>query len=263
MSAKTLGQISCTLWLYLVICITPSRAQVSGGLPPLAAQPSQTQVQVTPPNPTAIPIPDERVQAIQEALNRKGFNAGVADGYMGPQTQGAIAAAERASGLPITGLPSPALLAVLKNEKETLLSAEESLLNDHRTLGWAERVAKYRKEIGKSIPIVNATLSGELSNPIIKFPQLASRIEKSQTGWRVVGDVNHHMVFYNSTGKSLDGLVVKITDRGCNSGEKSTYRIIKFVSEVKPDRLVDAFHSWDPKLPSDWLCLDVVDVIFK
>ncbi len=250
-----------------LLFVTTAAAQMSGGLPPVqSAVPPSTaaspEIRITP-NPVVQPKPDESIKAIQEALNQQGYNAGNSDGFMGPQTQAAILAAERALSLPLTGAPSSALISFLKGKTRSISSAEESLLEDHRTLGWAERVAKYRKEIGKSIPIVNATLSGELSNPVIKFPQLASRIEKSQTGWGVVGDVNHHMVFYNSTGKSLDGLVLKITDRGCNSGEKSTYRIIKFMSEVKPDRLVDAYHSWDAKLPSGWHCLDVVDVIFK
>jgi hypothetical protein len=263
MSAKTLGQISCTLWIYLMLSIAPSRAQVSGGLPPLAAQPSQTQAQVIPSSPIAIPTPDERVRAIQEALNRKGFNAGVVDGYMGPQTQAAIVAAERASGLPITGSPSSTLLAALKDERETLVSIEASLLEDRRVLSWSERVKKYQQEVGKAIPRVDATLSGELSSPFFEFPYLAKRIEESQTWWFERGDPHRNMVFHNSTGKSLVGLVLKVNAGRCNSSEKNHYRFVTFAFEVKPNQVVSAYFPWAAELPTGSHCMDVVDVIFK
>lgn len=63
----------------------------------------------------AAPTPDKLVQDIQTALNQKGFNAGPADGFIGPQTQAAISSAQKALGLlPITGVPSDALLAAIK-----------------------------------------------------------------------------------------------------------------------------------------------------
>ena len=263
MSAKTLGQISCTLWIYLMLSIAPSRAQVSGGLPPLAAQPSQTQAPVIPSSPIATPTPDERVRAIQEALNRKGFNAGVVDGYMGTQTQAAIMAAERASGLPITGSPSSTLLAALEDERETLVSIEASLLEDRRVLSWSERVKKYQQEVGKAIPRVDATLSGELSSPFFEFPQLAKRIEESQTWWYERGDPHRNMVFHNSTGRSLNGLVLKISAGRCNTSEKNHYRFVTFVFEVQPNRVVSAYFPWAADLPTGMHCMDVVDVIFK
>ena len=263
MSAKTLGHISCTLWLYLIMSITSSKAQVSGGLPPLAAQPNQTQAQVMPTSPIAIPTPDERVQAIQGTLNRKGFNAGVADGYLGPQTQAAIVAAERASGLPITGSPSSALLAALKDEREALASIEASLLEDRRVLSWSERVKKYQQEVGKSIPRVDATLSGELSSPFFEFPYLAKKIEESQTWWFQSGDPHRNMVFHNSTGKPLVGLVLKINAGRCNSSEKNYYRFVTFAFEVKPNQVVNAYFPWAAELPTGSHCMDVVDVIFK
>jgi TonB family protein len=70
---------------------------------------------VTPaaPTPTA-PTPDRLVQDIQTALNQKGFNAGPADGFIGPQTQAAIIAAQRALGVTANGQPSEALLTALR-----------------------------------------------------------------------------------------------------------------------------------------------------
>jgi TPR repeat protein len=68
------------------------------------------------PAPTAPndPTPDKLVQDIQVALNQKGFNAGPADGFIGPQTQAAIVAAQRALGATATGVPSSELIAALK-----------------------------------------------------------------------------------------------------------------------------------------------------
>ena len=88
---------------YKISCTAPSRA---------AAAPKPSAPPTTAP---AAPTPDKLVQDIQTALNQKGFNAGPADGFMGPQTQAAISSAQKALGLlPITGVPSDALLAAIK-----------------------------------------------------------------------------------------------------------------------------------------------------
>jgi hypothetical protein len=197
------------------------------------------------------------VQAIQEALNRKGFNAGVADGYMGPQTQAAVMAAERALGLPITGIPNSKLLSILIRDVEAIDSVERrELIEDHRTLIYSARVAKYQKAIGRSLPEVRAVISSELSKPIFQFPQIAKRIEETQTWWDAGSDVN--MVFHNLTSKPLDGLVLS----DCNDGGKNDFRFITFASEVKPDQVVAAYFAW-PSAPRGRRCIDIVDVIFK
>ncbi|MEO0938407.1 MAG: lytic murein transglycosylase [Pseudomonadota bacterium] len=56
---------------------------------------------------------DDRV-ALQTGLNRAGFDSGKADGVVGSGTRAAIEAYQRANGLPVTGDPSPALLAALR-----------------------------------------------------------------------------------------------------------------------------------------------------
>jgi peptidoglycan hydrolase-like protein with peptidoglycan-binding domain len=50
---------------------------------------------------------------LQRGLTRAGFDAGEADGVLGRRTRAAIAAFQRANGLPVTGTPSRALLARL------------------------------------------------------------------------------------------------------------------------------------------------------
>jgi peptidoglycan hydrolase-like protein with peptidoglycan-binding domain len=88
-----------------------AHAQKSGGLPPLT---------VTPPSlpsmaivPTA-PAPDKLVQETQAALNQKGFNAGPADGFIGPLTESAIRQAQAKLGLSPTGQPSDDLLGSIR-----------------------------------------------------------------------------------------------------------------------------------------------------
>jgi len=58
--------------------------------------------------------PDKLVQDLQIALNQRGFNAGLADGYMGPQTQAAVLAAQRTLGLSANGLASQELLNAMR-----------------------------------------------------------------------------------------------------------------------------------------------------
>ena len=69
--------------------------------------------QAPPPTTPAAPTPDKLVKDIQTALNQRGFNAGPPDGFIGPQTQAAIVAAQKLLGLPMTGVPSDTLLTKL------------------------------------------------------------------------------------------------------------------------------------------------------
>ncbi len=61
-------------------------------------------------------MPEKRkadVRAMQEALAKKGFNPGSIDGIVGPKTREAIAAFEKASGLPNDGVVDDAMLKQL------------------------------------------------------------------------------------------------------------------------------------------------------
>jgi S1-C subfamily serine protease len=72
---------------------------------------SRTATAPRPQNPSpAAPTPDKLVQDIQTALNQKGFNAGPADGFVGPQTKAAIVSAQALLGLNQSGEPSLNLL---------------------------------------------------------------------------------------------------------------------------------------------------------
>src|SRR5690606_23996602 len=54
------------------------------------------------------------VRSIQDELNRRGYDAGPADGVLGPKTRSAIRAYQSDAGLPVTGDPSESLLAGLR-----------------------------------------------------------------------------------------------------------------------------------------------------
>jgi hypothetical protein len=56
---------------------------------------------------------DDLVSAVQAALDRRGYNAGVVDGDMGPQTRDAIAAFQSDRGLRATGRIDQPLLRAL------------------------------------------------------------------------------------------------------------------------------------------------------
>jgi membrane-bound lytic murein transglycosylase B len=52
---------------------------------------------------------------LQERLNAAGFDAGTPDGVFGrTRTEAAIRAFQQARGLPVTGVASPELLAMLR-----------------------------------------------------------------------------------------------------------------------------------------------------
>jgi Putative peptidoglycan binding domain len=64
--------------------------------------------------PQSGPAPDPLIRATQSELIRLGYMRGVADGFTGPKTHGAIASYEQANGLPVDGSASARLLAKLQ-----------------------------------------------------------------------------------------------------------------------------------------------------
>ena len=58
----------------------------------------------------------QMVMAIQDELNKRGYDAGPPDGALGPNSRSAIRTYQSDASLPITGEPSESLLASLRNE---------------------------------------------------------------------------------------------------------------------------------------------------
>jgi len=64
--------------------------------------------------PDATGLRQSERRALQEALNRSGYDVGTPDGVVGPRTEAAISAYQRANGLSVTGQPSQELLRRLR-----------------------------------------------------------------------------------------------------------------------------------------------------
>ena len=67
----------------------------------------------TPPDETPLAI--KTIEAMQTALNQRGYDAGPPDGRMGPATRSALRAFQREAGLVADGYPNPDTLAELDN----------------------------------------------------------------------------------------------------------------------------------------------------
>lgn len=97
---------------------TPTNSNASrssGSAPPPRTAPNNVPAQSPPPQYNSAPTgTDPFVVALQQELNRKGFNAGAVDGLIGPQTYSAITAAQRAYDMLIDGVPTEALLRALR-----------------------------------------------------------------------------------------------------------------------------------------------------
>jgi formylglycine-generating enzyme required for sulfatase activity len=88
----------------------------------------------------ALALTDTERRAVQRALNGLGFDAGAADGVLGPRTRQALAAYQRAEGLRATGYLSggqPERLAAALAERATARPAEPEVGETWKTLGRA------------------------------------------------------------------------------------------------------------------------------
>jgi len=64
-----------------------------------------------------------QLKTMQQALNEMGFDAGVADGMLGPHTQTAIRLYQAMNQLPVDGYPSPSMLAHIEQSHAELAAA--------------------------------------------------------------------------------------------------------------------------------------------
>jgi hypothetical protein len=133
-NTKTAKKGSSGYWLLFIFIVcgiggylvggnsTPSSSSAnpnSGSAPPPRAAPSQLPTQALPQSPPpqynpSQPVADPLVVALQQELNRRGFNAGVVDGLIGPQTISAISAAQISLNMLVDGRPTESLLRALR-----------------------------------------------------------------------------------------------------------------------------------------------------
>ena len=90
--------------------IEQSRLQLTGPADPPAAMTESPVVSTT----SAIRLSKQDIRAAQEALVDFGYGKLKADGSLGPSTRKAVAAFERAKGLPVTGRLGTATLQALR-----------------------------------------------------------------------------------------------------------------------------------------------------
>ncbi len=136
---------------------------------------SRTAIAPRPLNPLpAAPTPDKLVQDIQTALNQKGFNAGPADGFIGPQTKAAISAAQKLLGFVVNGAPNEALLVAIgslsnstvKREQPTIESEISCINLDSQRI--SSRIKSYIRSTATQTEILGWTHPGNgvvLQNP--------------------------------------------------------------------------------------------------
>jgi peptidoglycan hydrolase-like protein with peptidoglycan-binding domain len=136
---------------------------------------SRTATAPRPQNPLpAAPTPDKLVQDIQTALNQKGFNAGPADGFLGPQTQTAIVRAQKSLGLVANGLPNQALLAAIGSLSNSTVNRERPIINSEISCNnldsqlISSRIKSYMRSTATQAEILGWTHPGNgvtLQNP--------------------------------------------------------------------------------------------------
>jgi len=68
---------------------------------------------------TALQLNTEQVRELQKILNDKGFNVGMVDGNIGPETQQALRDFQESAGLTVTGIPDKPTVQALAPDAKT------------------------------------------------------------------------------------------------------------------------------------------------
>jgi peptidoglycan hydrolase-like protein with peptidoglycan-binding domain len=96
---------------------------------------------------------------IQRELARLGLYSGAIDGKTGPRTTSAIAAYERAAGLEITGQPTAALLAAMKQPLPKPKAALDQREQERAASIAAEQQSKAEQQMHQNYRIVQSALN--------------------------------------------------------------------------------------------------------
>jgi lipoprotein-anchoring transpeptidase ErfK/SrfK len=100
--------------------LPPPVAQTSTAPNPQPVQPPAVVAKAVPVDLSIYPRPPQNVFEAQVALARQGISAGAVDGLIGSQTRAALAAFQRAQGLPVTGELGPETQKVMSLETDPL-----------------------------------------------------------------------------------------------------------------------------------------------
>lgn len=77
----------------------------------------------------------EQLKALQQALNEMGYDAGTADGMMGPLTQTALRRFQAVHGLPVDGYPAPSVIEQVRQAYAEAKATGQLVLTPEPTFG--------------------------------------------------------------------------------------------------------------------------------
>ncbi|MEX2408903.1 MAG: peptidoglycan-binding domain-containing protein, partial [Rhodovibrionaceae bacterium] len=142
-----------------------------------------------------------QVKDVQQALNQRGFNAGPADGALGPKTRTAIREYESSEQLPVTGEMSGALLQSLSlaTQQPAPVSGEDPTAAD---------VEEELSRLGYAVGPVDGVLDNQA--------QAAIRYYQRTYGLGVTGDASENLLDHlreqrdENNGETLSKLVLDV-----------------------------------------------------
>lgn len=153
-----------------------------------------------------------QVKSVQQALNQRGFNAGPADGALGPKTRTAIREYESSKKLPVTGEMSASLLQSLSlgTPQSTPVSGEDPTAAD---------VESELSRLGYAVGPVDGVLDNQA--------QAAIRYYQRTYGLGVTGDASEGLLEHlrdqreQNNGETLSKLVLNVEEELVRHGYRT------------------------------------------
>ena len=174
-----------------------------------------------------------QVKSVQQALNTKGYDAGPADGALGPRSRGAIRAYQIANNLPVTGAVDAVLmqsLGVATASTPTAASTGTALNSSIETAlvkhGYAagridgvldeqarSAIAQFQKDSGMAV-------TGQASQTLLDTLASSSKMNDSGTLSQLVWQVEEQLKVQGYRVGALDGTLDEETRKGIEDYQK-------------------------------------------
>ena len=140
-------------------------------------------------------------------------------------------------------------------------SASNKFLSDARGLEYQKRVSTIKSEIGRSITLIESTISDSFFYPLSPMHKDEAGLSEASQTWWISGDFGY-MVFQNFASQSINGIVVAIDDGGCNR-IISQFRKINFSRALKPYETIAARFNFPQDLEKKSRCIDIYDLNYN
>ena len=137
--------------------------------------------------PLGVARADATVAAVQEALNRLGYDAGSADGVAGSRTRRTIEAFQADYGLRVDGVASPALLAQL----QAAIAAGDG--SPERRLARSDQLRSYTRAVQEAL-LARGYDPGVIDAEIGPQTRDAIRAYQADNGLPVTGEVSRELL---------------------------------------------------------------------